>query len=80
MALNKIDALAPDEIKQQLARLKRAMRAHGPPRRRDKPASPLAISAATGAGVDDALHALSTAIGEPAQIAERDESVAAWQP
>src|SRR3989441_1612595 len=54
VALTKADALAPDAIEQQVARLKRAMRGTGA----GTQATPLVISAVTGAGVEDVLRAL----------------------
>jgi GTP-binding protein len=53
VALNKIDAVTPDELKKQKDRLKRAAKK-----------APLLISGATGAGVKDALRALVEVIGE----------------
>ena len=53
VALNKIDAVTPDELKKQKDRLKRAAKK-----------TPLLISGATGAGVTDALRALAEVIGE----------------
>jgi len=47
VALNKADALTPEQLKQQAARLKRAAKA-----------TPLVVSAATGAGVPEVLRAL----------------------
>ena len=51
VALNKADALSPEDLKQQLARLKRAAKK-----------TPLVLSAATGAGVVEALRALQAEI------------------
>jgi GTP-binding protein len=70
VALNKADALTPEQLKQQVARLKRAAKM-----------TPLVISAATGEGVRDALRALLKIVGE-AQASARDRSTheAAWQP
>jgi GTP-binding protein len=70
VALNKADALSPDELKQQVARLKRAAKR-----------TPLVVSAATGKGVDEVLRALLKVIGEAARTA-RDETPAraAWTP
>src|SRR6185312_14540567 len=66
VALNKADALTPDELKQQVARLKRASKK-----------TPLVISAATGAGVQDALRALLKVIGEqPSAARERGKTEA----
>src|SRR6188508_366786 len=53
VALNKADALTPEQLKQQVARLKRAAKM-----------TPLVISAATGEGVRDALRALLKIVGE----------------
>ena len=53
VALNKADALTPEELKQQVARLKRAGKK-----------TPLVISAATRQGVPEALRALLKVIGE----------------
>jgi GTP-binding protein len=70
VALNKADALTPEQRKQQVARLKRAAKQ-----------TPLVISAATGEGVPEVLRALLQVIGEargktePAALAEP-----AWQP
>src|SRR5258708_4260870 len=54
VALNKIDAVTPEELKKQKDRLKRAAKK-----------TPLLISGVTGEGVRDALRALVEAIGEP---------------
>jgi GTPase len=53
VALNKIDAVTPDELKKQKDRLKRAAKK-----------TPLLMSGATGEGVKDALRALVEVIGE----------------
>jgi GTP-binding protein len=53
VALNKIDAVAPEELKKQRDRLKRAAKR-----------TPLLISAATGEGLKEALRALTEVIGE----------------
>ena len=53
VALNKADALTPEQLKQQTARLKRAAKK-----------TPLVISAATGAGVPAALRALLQVIDQ----------------
>ncbi|ABE37822.1 GTPase ObgE [Rhodopseudomonas pseudopalustris] len=53
VALNKIDAVEPDELKKQKDRLKRAAKK-----------TPLLISGVTGAGVPEALRALAAVIGE----------------
>ena len=75
VALNKIDAVGPEELKKQKDRLKRAARK-----------TPLLISGATGAGVKEALRALAEVIGEhpvteKAAKASVDAAEAApWEP
>src|SRR6516165_4225273 len=51
VALNKVDALTPEQLKEQLARLKRAAKK-----------APLVVSAATGRGVPEVLRALLSVI------------------
>jgi GTPase len=69
VALTKADALAPEQLKQQLARLKRAAKRE-----------PLLISAVTGAGVPDALRKLLSVI-ETAQVEDaREHPAPAWHP
>ncbi len=53
VALNKIDAVTPEQLKEQMARLKRAAKK-----------TPLKMSGATGEGVDEALRALLDIIGD----------------
>jgi GTPase len=68
VALNKADALSPEDLKQQVARLKRAAKK-----------TPLVLSAATGKGVTEALRALQVEI----RGATTDENAApaeAWHP
>ncbi len=71
VALNKADALTPEMLKQQVARLKRAAGR-----------APLVVSAATGEGVPEVLRALVKVIdkarpdgGKPSRASEE-----AWQP
>ncbi len=70
VALNKADALTPEQRKQQVARLKRAAKK-----------TPLIVSAATGDGVPEILRALLKVIGE-ARVKSRPIHTAAsvWQP
>jgi GTP-binding protein len=68
VALNKIDAVEPDELKKQKDRLKRAAKK-----------TPLLISAATGAGVKDALRALVEVIGEK-PVTDKAKSAAQMAP
>ncbi len=69
IALNKADALTPEALKEQVARLKRAAGR-----------APLVVSAATGVGVSEVLRALIKVIDatRPNQPAKAPE--AAWQP
>jgi GTP-binding protein len=71
VALTKIDALTPDEIKQQAARLKRACKQ-----------TPLLLSSHSGAGVPEAKRALLGIIdGSGGSTAARRRAEApAWQP
>jgi len=68
VALNKADALSPEELKQQLARLKRAAKK-----------TPLVLSATTGANVVEALRALQTEI-RGATTADSAVPAEAWHP
>ena len=69
VALNKADALTPEQLKQQTARLKRAAKK-----------TPLVISAATGAGVPAALRALLQVIDQGLRAEQPIAPVEAWQP
>jgi GTP-binding protein len=71
VALSKVDALTPEAIKQQAARLKRASRK-----------TPLLLSAHSGAGVAEALRALATVIDKDAgkRPGRRPAAAPAWQP
>jgi GTP-binding protein len=82
VALNKADALMPEQLKQQVARLKRAMQASSRSLHHlQSQKAPLVISAATGAGVPEALRALATMIGKDRSSAQdRGKPEAAWQP
>jgi GTP-binding protein len=68
VALNKIDAVAPDELKKQRDRLKRAAKK-----------TPLLISGATGEGIQSALRALAEVIGE-APVSGKAKSIAQAEP
>jgi GTP-binding protein len=70
VALNKADALTPEQLKQQTARLKRACKR-----------TPLVLSAATGQGVTEVLRALLGIIGAAKAAGGRAlEREPAWQP
>src|SRR3954447_8419724 len=68
VALNKIDAVEPDVLRQQKERLKRAAKK-----------TPLLMSGATGAGVKDALRALLEVIGE-APVSDKAKNAAQAEP
>jgi GTP-binding protein len=69
VALSKADALTPDQINEQVARLKRAAKR-----------APLVLSAHSGQGVDEALRALLKAI-DAANAADRTRAPEpAWHP
>ncbi len=67
VALNKADALTPEQLKEQVARLKRAAKR-----------TPLVISAATRQGVPEVLRALRKVIDEAQP--SREALVEAWHP
>jgi GTP-binding protein len=70
VALSKADALTADEIKQQVARLKRAAKK-----------TPLVVSAVSGDGVAEVLRALWTVIETARRDgAEASADAAAWHP
>src|SRR6478752_2334095 len=70
VALNKIDAVAPDELKRQRDRLKRAAKK-----------TPLLLSAATCEGVPEALKALVEVIGEaPVSLKAKGGQAEPWAP
>src|SRR5213592_1216883 len=69
VALNKIDAVTPDELKKQKDRLKRAAKK-----------TPLLMSGATGEGVKEALRALVKVIGEAPVSAKAKGAAAQAEP
>src|SRR5258708_8877359 len=69
VALNKADALLPDQLKEQKARLKRAAKA-----------TPLVISGATHQGVQEALRALVKVIDGARADAEPPRHSPPWEP
>jgi GTP-binding protein len=69
VALNKADALTPEQLREQTARLKRAAKR-----------TPLVVSAATGAGVPDVLRALVKAIDEGRHQQPTGAPAEAWHP
>jgi len=79
VALSKTDAVDPEQIKKQRERLMRAIRSAGP-QTEEKPERPLLLSAASGAGVDDALRALQREIDARRAETEAAQDTAAWSP
>jgi GTPase len=72
VALSKIDAMTPEQIKEQAARLKRACKK-----------APLLLSAHSRKGVPEALRALAEVVGKAADDKPkrtRKTSAPAWQP
>ncbi len=69
VALNKADALTPDRLRKQSARLKRAAGR-----------TPLVVSAATGTGVPEVLRALMTVIRGARSTPAEAHAAAAWRP
>jgi GTP-binding protein len=69
VALNKADVLTPEQLKEQLARLKRAAKK-----------TPLVVSAATRQGVPEVLRALRKVIDEAQHAGgEQDADAPAWR-
>ena len=70
MALSKADALTPEAIKTQIAKLKKACKQ-----------TPLVLSSASGQGVPEALRALRKVIDGASENAEgASAKEAVWQP
>ncbi|MFN8830868.1 MAG: GTPase ObgE [Labrys sp. (in: a-proteobacteria)] len=72
VALSKVDALAPEILKEQVARLKRAAKR-----------APIILSAASGQGVQDALRALMAVIDEARETERTTATIPApeaWRP
>ncbi|HZP75169.1 MAG TPA: GTPase ObgE [Pseudolabrys sp.] len=69
VALSKADALTPDMLKAQVAKLKRAAKK-----------TPLVLSSASKQGVDEVLRALLNVIDQARDATEPAETEAAWHP
>ena len=82
VALSKVDAVDEATLKMQRDRLKRAMRAYGPPLAEGaRRAAPLELSAVAGRGVKDVLRAALAAIeAERARQADATKPTPAWAP
>ena len=68
VAVSKADALAPEQLKQQRARLESAAGK-----------APLVVSAVTGTGVAEALRALLAAIDQARTADSRQHTLAQWR-
>jgi GTP-binding protein len=79
VALSKTDAVDAETLKKQRERLMRAIRSAGPAQE-GKPAAPRLLSAATGAGVSDALRALQREIDAKRAESEATQERPAWSP
>ena len=81
VALSKVDAVDADTLKQQMERLKRAIRSAGPVLADgEKPRAPIKISAVAGEGVTDALRAVWRVVEGRRQDALRISPPPVWQP
>ena len=69
VALSKADALTPEQIKAQCARLKKAAKK-----------TPLVLSSASGQGVAEVLRALLKVIGEEREAEHPHAAEPVWQP
>src|SRR3954452_9720748 len=69
VAISKADALTPEAVKSQVAKLKRAAKR-----------IPLVLSSQSGQGVQETLRALMQVIDEARAPAEAEKEEAAWQP
>ncbi len=69
VALSKADALTPEAIKTQAAKLKKACKQ-----------TPLVLSSASGQGVPEALRALRKVIDGASENADAASKEAVWQP
>ncbi len=83
VALSKVDAVDEETLAEQVQRLSRAVRAHGPAiAEGDKRAKPILLSTATQRGVTDVLRATMTAIeaGRAEAAAEAAAPEPPWSP
>ena len=75
VALNKADALSPEQLKRQLARLRRAVA-----RNRNRAQTVQVISAVTGAGVPGVLRAILAEIDAARGTVENKVAASQWLP
>jgi GTP-binding protein len=69
VALSKVDALDPDTLKEQTARLRRAAKR-----------TPIALSSASGQGVQEALRAVMRVLDEARAAETAPQAAAEWRP
>jgi GTP-binding protein len=81
VALSKVDAVDPDTLKQQVERLKRAIKSAGPVLAEgEKPRAPQKLSAIAGEGVTDALRALRRIVDDRRQGEAARTPQPEWRP
>jgi GTPase len=80
VALNKSDAMTRAQQKQQMLQLRRAIAASGRGDKHSPESKALVISAATGAGVSEALRALLAAIDNARSAQPEKRVIEAWHP
>ncbi len=81
VALSKVDTVDDEVLKQQVERLKRAMRSYGPPvADGEKRRPPMLISAAAHQGVTEALRALARVIDDAKEADGDLKPATTWQP
>ncbi len=81
VALSKTDAVEPEALKQQMERLKRAIRTAGPPREEgQKIRPPMLLSSATHTGVTEVLRALAAVIAGQKADEDRLATHVVWAP
>jgi GTPase len=80
VALNKSDAMTRAQQKQQMLQLKRAIAASDRGGKHSPESKALVISAATGAGVSEALRALLAAIDNARSAQPEKRVIEAWHP
>jgi GTP-binding protein len=76
VALSKVDAVEPEHLKKQRERLKRAIASAGP---EGADRTPLLLSAATGAGVTEALRRIA-GVTEAERREETEQTQEPWSP
>ena len=80
VALSKTDTVDAETLKQQMERLKRAVKSAGPAvAAGEKPGAPLKLSAATKTGVTGSVRALQSVI-DRARAAEAAPAPSSWRP